>query len=78
MHSLRRILRTDRVPNTDFLSCAKSVSMVNLLGQRRLRWLGHVRQMDDGRLPKHILYGELAIRKRAAGHPYLRFKDMCK
>ena len=36
------------------------------------------RRMDDGRLPQDVLYGELAGRKTAAGHPHLRFKDVCK
>ena len=57
------ISRRDRVPDTEVFSRAKSVSLVTpvtLLRQRRLRWLGHVRPTDDGRLPKDILYGELA------------------
>ena len=43
-----------------------------------LRWLGLVYRMDDGRIPKDILYTELADGKRPAGHPQLRFKDSCK
>ena len=30
-----------------------------LLVQHRLCWLGHVAQMEDNRLPKHLLFGEL-------------------
>ena len=26
-----------------------------------MRWLGHVHQMDDGRIPKDLLYGELEL-----------------
>ena len=36
-------------------------SLFALLPQRRLRWLGHVRRMKDGRIPKDTLYGDLAI-----------------
>ncbi|XP_047485900.1 uncharacterized protein LOC125036983 [Penaeus chinensis] len=43
-----------------------------------LRWLGHVRRMEVGRIPKDILYGELTTGKRSIGRPQLRFKDMCK
>ena len=43
-----------------------------------MRWFGHVRRMDDGRIPKNILYGELAAGKRNTGRPLLRFKDVCK
>ena len=45
--------------------------------QRRLRWSGHVRRMEDGRVPKDILYGELALGRRTTGRPHLRYKDVC-
>ncbi|KAL8561523.1 hypothetical protein ACOMHN_057217 [Nucella lapillus] len=34
--------------------------------------------MQDGRLPKDILYGELATGSRPTGRPALRYKDVCK
>ena len=34
--------------------------------------------MDDSRLPKRLLYGELTSGKRALGRPKLRFKDFPK
>lgn len=43
-----------------------------------MRWLGHVHRMVDGRIPKDILYGELASGKRSVGSPQLRYKDVCK
>ena len=43
--------------------------MYTLLQQRRFRWSGHVRRMDDGRIPKDILYGELAEEKEALDAP---------
>ena len=33
--------------------------------------------MEDGRIPKDILYGELALARRTTGRPHLRFKDVC-
>ena len=33
--------------------------------------------MEDGRIPKDILYGELALGRRTTGHPHLRYKDVC-
>ena len=39
--------------------------------------IGHVRRMEDGRIPKDILYGELAVGKRSRGRPKLSFKDLC-
>ena len=81
MRSLRRILDItwqDKVTNAEVLSRASLPSMYTLLRQRRLRWLGHVRRMEDGRIPKDILYGELTAGKRNTGRPKLRFKDVCK
>ena len=52
--------------------------MHTLLKQRRMRWLGHVVRMEDGRIPKDLLYGELAQGTRPIGRPQLRFKDLCK
>lgn len=49
-----------------------------MLRQRTLRWLRHVRRMDDGRIPKDILYGELRTGKLSTGRPQLRFKDVVK
>ena len=34
--------------------------------------------MQDGRIPKDILYGELASLSRPAGMTMLRLKDVCK
>ena len=52
--------------------------MYTQLKQRRMRWLGHVVRMDAGRIPKDLLYGELAQGKRPRGRPQLRYKDVCK
>ena len=49
-----------------------------LLKERHMRWLGHVTRMKDGRIPKDLLYGELATGKRPTGRPQLRFKNVCK
>ena len=80
LRSIRRILGIswlDKVANAYVLSRAGLPSMYTLLRQCRLRWLGHVRRMDDGRIPKYILYGELALGRRTTGHPHLRYKDVC-
>lgn len=81
LRCLRRIMSIkweDRISNSDVLNRAKSSSIHGILSQRRLRWLGHVYRMDDGRLPKDILYGELATGARSVGRPKLRYKDVCK
>lgn len=81
LRSLRKILGIkwqDHIPNTSVLELAGIQSMYAILSQRRLRWLGHVKRMDDGRIPKDILYGELATGSRRTGRPILRYKDTCK
>ena len=81
LRSLRRILGIswqDKVCNTDVLTRAGLPSMYTQLRQRRLRWLGHVHRMEDGRIPKDLLYGELACGKRTTGRPHLRYRDVCK
>ena len=52
--------------------------MYILLKQRHMRWLGHVVRIDDGRVPKDLLYGEMAQGKCPTGRPQLRYKDVCK
>ena len=58
LRNIRRILDIswqDKVTNAEVLSRADLPSMYTLLRQRRLRWLGHVHRMEDGRIPKDIL-----------------------
>lgn len=81
LRCLRRILGIrwqDLVPNTKVLERAGLLSIFALLAQRRLRWLGHVRRLDDSHIPKDLLYGELADGARSRGRPSLRYKDSCK
>ena len=80
LRCLRRILHIkwqDKVPNVEVLERASIKSMFAILSERRLRWLGHVRRMESGRIPKDLLYGELAVGSRLAGRPRLRFRDVC-
>ena len=81
MRCLRRILSiqwSDKVPNAQVLERAGLHTIFTLLRQSRLRWLGHVSRMEDGRIPKNILFCEFASGKRTVGRPQLRFKDACK
>ena len=81
MRNLGRILNinwSNHVTNTDVLARMGLPSMYTLLQQRRLRWLGHVRRMSDGQIPKDLMYGQLAAGSQAQGHPMLCFRDVCK
>ena len=62
MRCLRCILHItwqDKVTNNNVLERAGIPSMYTLLKQIRMRWLGHVVRMDDGRIPEDLLYSEL-------------------
>uniref|UniRef100_A0A0L8H028 Uncharacterized protein n=1 Tax=Octopus bimaculoides TaxID=37653 RepID=A0A0L8H028_OCTBM len=72
------ILWQDKVTNTDVLSRAGLPTMLTLLRQRWLRWIGHVRHMEESRIPKEVLYGELVAGQRNIGHPKLRYRDVCR
>ena len=81
MRYIRRILGItwqDKVKNNAVLDKAGIPSLYTLFQQLRMRWLGHVTRLEDGRIPKDLVYGELATGKRLTGQPELHFKDVCK
>ena len=49
-----------------------------ILMKTQMRWCGHVFRMADYRLPKAVLYSQLASGKRKAGGQHLRYKDVLK
>lgn len=67
-----------RRTNKDVLEHADTPSMSALLSQRRQHWLGHIYSAEDGRIPKDVLYDELASGARHVGCPVLQFRDACK
>ena len=78
---LRTILNihwSDYVSNVDVLERAGIESIEAMLLKQQLRWAGHISRMEDHRLPKQILYGELASGLRSRGAPKKRFKDILK
>ena len=80
LRCFRRILGIswrDKVTNREVLARVDLPTMHTKPRQRRLRWLGYVRRMENGRIPKD-LYGELASGKRSVGRPQLHFKDVYK
>ena len=66
----------DKVTNKVVLEKAGIPSLYTLLKQRRMRWLGNVTRMKDGRIPKDLLYGELATGKRPTGQLQLCKRDL--
>ena len=78
MTALRKILGITwkhKVPDTEVLRRTKSVSVENIIFRHHLRWIGHLVRMDDTRLPKQLLYGELLEGKRSVGRQLKRYRD---
>ena len=73
MKCLRHIVNikwTDKVTNNDILEQATR--------HQRLRWLGHVTRMDNRRITKQIIFGQLTEGTRRRGRTQIRYKDILK
>ena len=78
---LRKIMKIkwdDYVPNVEVLRRAGLESVEATLAASQLRWTGHVVRMDDSRIPKALLYGELVNGRRRVGGQKLRYRDVMK
>ena len=78
---LKRILNIswqERIPHTEILHRSSITSIESMFIQRTLRWAGHVARMDESRLPRILLYSELASGTRPVGRPKKRWKDQLK
>ncbi|XP_076052767.1 uncharacterized protein LOC143032184 [Oratosquilla oratoria] len=53
-------------------------SLDAMIVRKQLRWIGHVSRMPENRLPRQILYGELAEGRRSVGRQRKRYKDCLK
>ncbi|XP_069786663.1 uncharacterized protein [Narcine bancroftii] len=77
-HCLRSILNIHWSDNIEVLELAESSSIESTLLKTQLRWVDHVSRMEDHRLPKIVLYGELSTGHRERGAPRKRYKDCLK
>ena len=80
IRSLQKILGltwAERVPHVTILQTAKSSSIESLIIKRQLRWVGHVIRMPENRLPKQLLFGELAGGYRSVGGQKKAFLKKC-
>ena len=69
---------SDYVSNVEVLEQAEITSIEAILLKSQLRWAGHVYKMDDHRLPKIALYGELSTDHGNRRAPKKRYKDSLK
>ena len=78
---LQRILGLtwrDKVPHTEILQRAKSISIEATLAKRQLRWTGHIIRMPEHRFPRQVLYGQIPNVRRNPGGQLKRYKDNIK
>ena len=78
LRSICKISWKDKISNHEVLSRCQISGIEAFLLKSQLRWTGHVVRMDDHRLPKIMLYGQIANAKRPEGRPLLRYKDKLK
>ena len=68
----------DRVTNQEVLDRAGSTSIESMLLKSQMRWTGHVIRMDENRINRQVMYGELKDGARKQGRPKLKYKDTLK
>ena len=78
LRSICNISWKDKITNLEVLSRCQISGIETFLLKSQLRWTGHVIRMEDHRLPKIMLYSQLANAKRPEGRPLLRYKDKLK
>ena len=78
LRSILGIHWTTHTPDTEVLEKANTISIEAHIHRHRLRWVGHVIRLDEDRIPKQLLYGELSIGSRPQHKPKKRFKDCVK
>ena len=66
------------VTNTEVFERTNCISIEAMLLKSFLRWTGHVIRMEDHRIPKQLLFGELVQGYRKQGRPCKSFKDTVK
>ena len=69
---------TTHTPDTEVLEKANTISIEAHIHRHRLRWVGHAIRLDDDRIPKQLLYGELSVGSRPQHKLKKRFKDCVK
>ena len=71
---IRGVTRRDRIRNVNIRRMLGIQPLLEDIERSRLRWYGHVKRMDEGRLPRKYLDWQPA-RKRPVGRPRKRWKE---
>ena len=78
LRSILNIHWSDYITNVEVLQQAGITSVEAMVMKTQIRWAGHVSRMEDHRLPKIVLYGELSTGHRDRGAQKKRYKDSLK
>ena len=78
LRSICNVSWKDKITNHEILTRCKISGIEALLIKSQMRWAGHVVRMNEDRLPKIALYGQLSSAVRPMGRPLLRYKDKLK
>ena len=78
LRSICKISWKDKVTNHEVLSRCQISGIEAFLQKSQLRWTGHTIRMENSRLPKILLYGQIGNAPRPEGRPLLRYKDKIK
>lgn len=76
LRQLLHVRLSDRHRLVNIRKQCGTVSLAEHLAAARLRWLGHVVRMDEGRIPQVALFSSLhGVTKRPRGRPPVRWQD---
>ena len=64
----------DRIRNEELRGRLEVISLETRIEQAKLRWLGHVERMEEGRIPK-MIFSWIPNGRRLTGRPRKRWKD---
>ncbi len=67
----------DRLSSVTLHRMCGTEPVADMISRRRLQWLGHIRRMEDSRLPKAILFSWLPASRPACG-PRKRWRDVVR
>ena len=64
--------------NSEVLKRSGMTGIECMITKQQLQWVGHVTRMNDRRLRKQVIYGQLLNAKRRTGGRKLRYKNMLR
>ena len=68
----------DKITSLEILDTAETTSTEAMLPKAQLRGAGCVIRMEEHRVPRPLLYGELVSGKQSRGCPRKQFRDFLK